>query len=124
MLRRFSPKARPAIGNGRMPLSQNAPPNTPVRGFIRHVVFFSAKDTANIDQIVEGLSMLAKIYHAHLFEVSHNRKVDATSSEVDVIVYGEFANQADLDAYKAHPIYQECIAVVKPLRDLRVAADF
>ena len=107
-----------------MPLSRNAPPTTPARGFIRHVVFFSAKDRRSIDQIVEGLSMLAKIHHARFLEVSHNRQVDATSSEVDVVVYGEFAHQSDLDAYKAHPIYQECIAVVKPLRDLRVAADF
>lgn len=107
-----------------MVLSQDKPPNTSARGFIRHVVFFSARDCANIDRIVEGLSMLAKIHHAQLFEVSRNQQVDATSSEVDVIVYGEFADQTDLDAYKAHPIYQECIAVVKPLRDLRIAADF
>ena len=29
-----------------------------------------------------------------------------------------------LAAYKAHPIYQESIDIVRPLRDMRVPADF
>jgi len=105
-------------------MSDTTHPDTPARGFIRHVVFFSATDTADIDRIAQGLSMLGQISNVQNFEVSRNRRVDATSHEVDVIVYGEFANQTELDAYKAHPIYHECIAVVKPLRELRMAADF
>ena len=94
------------------------------RSFIRHVVLFSAKDKADVTRIVEGLSMLADIQQASVFEVVQNNRTDALSDEVDVVVYGEFKNQAALDAYKAHPIYQDCIDIVRPLRDLRIAADF
>jgi len=99
-------------------------PETPERGFIRHVVFFNAKDPKDLDKITEGLSMLAQISHARLFEVSQNRYVDSFSNEVEVVVYAEFDSQTDLDAYKNHPTYQASIDAVKPLRDLRVAADF
>jgi len=40
------------------------------------------------------------------------------------VVYGEFADEAALTAYRTHPLYQESIRRVRPLRDTRVAADF
>ena len=46
------------------------------------------------------------------------------SKEVDVIVYGEFEDDAALAAYKAHELYAEAIRRVRPLRELRFAADF
>ena len=91
---------------------------------LRHVVFFSAKDKADIPQIVAGLELLADIPHARFFEVRRNRQRDALSSEVDVIVYAEFDSEAALAAYKADPLYQASIKAVRPLRDMRVAADF
>lgn len=94
------------------------------RGFIRHVVFFSAKDASDVDRIAEGLQMLAEIPHARCFEVRQNLGVDGLSGDVDVVVYAEFETEADHAAYKAHPIYQKCIDVVRPLREMRVAADF
>lgn len=96
----------------------------PDRSFIRHVVFFSAKDRKDLPQIVEGLSRLGGIPHSERFEVVENSRADALSSEVDVVVYAEFTDAEALAAYKAHPIYQEAIALVRPLRDLRIAADF
>ena len=94
------------------------------RPAIRHVVFFSAKDKADIPKIITGLKMLSDIPHSTAFEVRQNTRCDALSSEVDVIVYAEFANDADLAAYKADPLYQASIAAVRPLRDMRIAADF
>lgn len=94
------------------------------RSFIRHVVFFSAKDPKDIPTIVAGLSKLADIPHSSSFEVCENSRVDALSGEVDVIVYAEFPDAAALAAYKAHPIYQQSIDIVRPLRDLRMPADF
>lgn len=94
------------------------------RTFIRHVVLFSAKDPADVDRIVDGLSMLHDIPHASTFEVTRNNRVDALSGEIDVVVYAEFVDDAALQAYKSHPIYQEAITVVRPLRDMRIAADF
>jgi len=43
---------------------------------------------------------------------------------VDVIVYAEFESAEALAAYKAHPLYEASIKAVRPLRDLRIAADF
>lgn len=94
------------------------------RDFIRHVVFFSAADKKNIARIVEGLSLLENIGQATTFEVVQNSRVDVLSDEVDVVVYAEFVDDAALRAYKAHPIYQEAIKIVRPLREIRIAADF
>lgn len=94
------------------------------RPTIRHVVFFSAKDRADLPRIIEGLSLLADIPHAEVFEVRQNTRDDALSSEVDVVVYAEFASNEALSAYKAHSLYHKAIDIVRPLRDLRIAADF
>lgn len=96
----------------------------PSRTFIRHVVFFSAKDKADLGRIMDGLSMLKNIPHSSTFEVVQNKGVDALSSEIDVIVYAEFEDDAALQAYKSHQTYQDAIAAVRPLREIRIAADF
>ncbi len=94
------------------------------RPTLRHVVFFSAKEKADIPRIVDGLQMLADIPHSSLFEVRQNTRDDALSSEVDVVVYAEFESADALAAYKADPLYEASIKAVRPLRDMRIAADF
>lgn len=89
---------------------------------IRHIVFFTAKP-ANLDAVVEGLSLLAEIPYSEHFEVTRNSKVDQFGNDIDVVVYAEFADEAALTAYKAHPLYAEATRRVRPLRELRFAAD-
>ena len=91
---------------------------------IRHIVFFSARNQEDVDLIAEHLRGLGRIPHSDFFEIGINRKVDQLGTEVDVVVYGEFRDEAALAAYKAHPIYSETTAKVRPLRELRIAADF
>ena len=91
---------------------------------IRHIVLFTAKDKADIDRIVDGLSVLTAIPHARRLEIARNRKTDQLGNDIDVVVYGEFENEADLAAYKAHDLYKESIKRVRPLRELRFAADY
>ena len=92
---------------------------------IRPVVFFSAINPEDSNAIFDGLSILANIPHASLFEVTRNLKVDKINGkDPDFIVYAEFTNQEALDAYKAHPLYKKSISIVRPLRDMRIAADF
>ncbi|MDH2348583.1 hypothetical protein ABIB90_007215 [Bradyrhizobium sp. JR4.1] len=91
---------------------------------IRHIVLFSAKDQAHIDQIIQGLRVLTTIPHARRLEVARNRKTDQLGNDIDVVVYGEFDNETELAAYKAHDLYQESIRRVRPLRELRFAADY
>ncbi|WP_366555674.1 Dabb family protein [Aquibaculum sediminis] len=90
---------------------------------LRHIVFFSAKNPQDIERIQQLLMQLGTIPSVRHFEVSQNIRRDQFSSEVDLVVYGEFEDEAALRAYKEHPIYAECIRQVKPLRDLRIAAD-
>ena len=90
---------------------------------IRHIVFFTAKYERNVADILEGLSILKEIPHALKLEITANRKSDPISQEVDVVVYGEFEDSEALDAYKGHDIYQDSIRRVRPLRELRFAAD-
>ena len=94
------------------------------RPALRHVVFFSARDKADIPRVVAGLESLARIPHAQVFEVRRNTGTDIWSDEIDVVVYAEFASPEALDAYRADPIYEEATAAVRPLRELRIAADF
>ncbi|WP_439497590.1 Dabb family protein [Bosea sp. (in: a-proteobacteria)] len=91
---------------------------------IRHIVFFTAKRPEDVETIRVSLGRLAEIPHSLAFEVVANAKVDPMGNEVDVIVYGEFADEAALAAYKAHPIYDETTRRVRPLRELRQSADF
>ncbi|MBB4265207.1 Dabb family protein [Roseospira visakhapatnamensis] len=91
---------------------------------IRHVVLFSLKHPDNLEQAREGLQRLADIPEARDLEVAVNLKTDRFDNQVDLIVHAIFDDAAALDAYKHHPIYQDAIATVRPLRDMRVAADF
>jgi len=92
---------------------------------IRHIVFFSATCPKNVHEIRDGLMMLRDIPDSQHFEVGLNLQSDAISgAHVDVVVYAEFKDDAALTAYKANPIYQKCIARVRPLREMRIAADF
>ena len=73
---------------------------------------------------MDGLRLLGTIPHVSHFEVTQNRKVDQIGNDVDVVVYAEFDSEAALKAYKAHPTYAEATRRVRPLRELRFAADF
>ncbi|MEW7007668.1 Dabb family protein [Lentilitoribacter sp. EG35] len=91
---------------------------------IRHIALFSAKDPKHIDLIAKTLAGYSKIPGVKNFEVSKNRKIDALENDVDVILHAQFETEADLDAYKAHPIYLNGIEVVRPIRELRIAVDY
>ncbi len=90
---------------------------------IRHIVFFSITDPAKLPFVREQLLRLGTIPGASNFEVNANLKVDGFDNSVDLVVYCEFETTAGLAAYKAHPTYAEITAIVRPLRELRFAAD-
>ncbi|MFN6935684.1 MAG: Dabb family protein [Tsuneonella sp.] len=91
---------------------------------IRHIVFFTARRREDRDAVLNGLSLLTEIPHAQLLEIGTNGKIDQLDNEVDFIVYGEFDDEAALAAYKAHPLYQLSIDHVRPIREMRLAADY
>ena len=91
---------------------------------IRHIVLFSAKDPAEVPALQAALSRLAGIPEALHLEVARNSKRDGLSGEIDLVVYGEFADIAALERFKAHPIYAESIAAVRPRREIRIAVDY
>ncbi|WP_456783928.1 Dabb family protein [Bradyrhizobium sp. USDA 4516] len=65
---------------------------------IRHIVFFTAKNKADIDHMVEGLSVLASIPYARRLDIARNRKSDQLANDIDVVVYGEFDSEGNLAA--------------------------
>jgi quinol monooxygenase YgiN len=91
---------------------------------IRHIVFFSARDPGDIAEVRAGLSLLTASPHADRLEIGENVKTDPLGNEVDLVVYGEFRDEAALAAYKADPLYQRSIEVVRPLREMRISADY
>ncbi|WP_366656673.1 Dabb family protein [Fodinicurvata sp. EGI_FJ10296] len=90
---------------------------------IRHIVFFSAADKSDLPTILDGLGRLTRIPHARRVEIARNLELDGVDDTTDVVVYGEFDDEDALAAFKAHPLYQESTAIVKPLREIRMVAD-
>ena len=91
---------------------------------IRHIVLFSAKDPGDVAMLEAALARLAQIPDALHLEVARNARRDGLSTEIDLVVYGEFADFAALDRFKTHPLYAESIAVVRPRREIRIAVDY
>ena len=91
---------------------------------LHHVVMFSVSEAEHKQQVFDGLKLLEQIPHAETLQICHNVKADQLSDDMDFVVFGRFADEAALDAYKAHPLYQESINQVRPLRNARVVADF
>lgn len=90
---------------------------------IRHIVMFSAKKPEDIDAVYNGLKMLETIEGDWTLTITKNQKLDQIGNDIDVVVYGEFPSEQALATYKAHPTYDECIKIVRPLRDKRIAVD-
>lgn len=90
---------------------------------IRHIVFFTIRHEKDRQTMAEGLGLLTAIPHGFT-EICTDLALDTISERIDFIVAGTFADEAELAAYKAHPLYQKSIEIVRPLRLLRLAADF
>lgn len=90
---------------------------------IRHIVLFSVKNPADRELVRSRLLQLGDIPGSSNFEVTANLKVDKFDNSIDIVVYSEFESVEALAAYKAHPTYAEITATVRPLRELRFAAD-
>lgn len=91
---------------------------------IQHIVAFSARNKSDIPKIKDGLKMLGNIPGVINFRISDNKKLDNASSEMDVVMSCEFVSETALADFKKHKIYDECIQVVRPLRDHRIVLDF
>jgi quinol monooxygenase YgiN len=90
---------------------------------IRHIVFFTVRDPARLAQVETDLKALEATPHAHRLLIRRNLKRDALANDVDLVVYGEFADEDALARYKAEPAYAEAVRKVRPHRELRLAAD-
>ncbi|MBU2992895.1 Dabb family protein [Octadecabacter sp. 1_MG-2023] len=91
---------------------------------IRHIAFFSAIDPNDLDTIEAGLWVLKDNPHAESFAVHRNLNLDEIPGpHPDFVVMADIKDEEALAAYKAHPLYAESIRLVRPLRDIRVAAD-
>ncbi|MCB1783808.1 MAG: Dabb family protein [Alphaproteobacteria bacterium] len=90
---------------------------------IRHIVMFTAKSPENVETIYEGLKTLETIKGNWTLTVTKNSKIDRIANDIDVVVYGEFPDEASLSRYKDDPVYQRSTETVRPLRDKRFAVD-
>lgn len=91
---------------------------------IRHIVLFTVKRTEDFETVQRLLGRLGEIPHALAFEVAVNARIDPIGEAADIVVYAEFADEAALAAWKAHPLYDATTQAVRPLRELRWSADF
>ena len=92
---------------------------------IRHIVFFTARDQKYKETIYNGLLTLTNIPDCLQIEVGINTRHDPISQKSpDFIVYAEFDSDEQLARFKNHELYEKSIQIVRPLRDMRIAADF
>jgi hypothetical protein len=97
---------------------------------IKHIVMWKLKDhaegadrAANAAEMKRRLDACAQLVPGILaFEVRLAQPgLEATS---DVILYAEFANEAALRAYGAHPTHQALVPFFKAVRDGRECMDY
>ena len=97
---------------------------------IKHIVMWKLKEHAegadratNAAEMKRRLDACANIVPGILaFEVALAQPdLEATS---DVILYAEFADQAALAAYGAHPTHQALVPFFKAVRDARECMDY
>ena len=92
---------------------------------IRHLVFFRAREPSDLPKMRRTLMTLAGIDGVRGFEVGVNEQRDEGSDDdIDLVVHAVLDDADALAAYKASPIYQRSVAVVRPLRELRIAVDY
>ena len=92
---------------------------------IRHLVFFRARDPMDLPRMRQTLMTLAGIDGVRGFEVGVNEQRDEGSDDdIDLVVHAVFDDAEALVAYKASPIYQRSVALVRPLREVRIAVDY
>jgi hypothetical protein len=93
---------------------------------IRHIVLFSAIPGKQ-EQLGRGLKKLEVLKDLGLcdhIEIGKNLKIDQQDNRCDVVVYAEFSSTHQLSKFQEHIIYQKCIEVVRPNRDIRMPVDF
>ncbi len=90
---------------------------------IRHIVFFTAKNPEDVDTIYAALRTLETIEGNWTLTVRKNEKIDQIGNDIDIVVYGEFPDEASLELYKNDPVYHMSTKTVRPLRDKRYAVD-
>ncbi|MFZ5811425.1 MAG: Dabb family protein [Thermodesulfobacteriota bacterium] len=79
-----------------------------------------AENAAKIKEILEALPPV--IPQVKRLEVSS--RVIESVPETHVALYSQFADEADLAAYAAHPRHQECVAFIKAVAEERRVVDF
>jgi heme-degrading monooxygenase HmoA len=89
---------------------------------IRHIVFFTCIE-ANKVAVFQELKTLETIQGNWTLQVTENLKIDQFANDIDFVVYGEFPDEQAIKKFKSSPIYNEATKNVRPLRDLRFAAD-
>jgi hypothetical protein len=97
---------------------------------VKHIVMWALKPEANgktaadnaaqIKTRLEGLR--GKIPGLKYLEVGVN--VFASTPGCNAVLYSEFPSRADLDAYAAHPLHQECVAFIKQVVSERRVVDY
>jgi quinol monooxygenase YgiN len=97
---------------------------------IKHVVMFKLKEGAEGASRVENARRVKELLDAcagqtagmRSFEVGVDARIDG--APWDVVLIGEFEDQAALDAYSVHPVHEKAKAFIAKVRDLRSAVDY
>lgn len=98
---------------------------------IKHIVFFGLAEEAEGKSKQEHASYIKKELENLIHLVPGLKKIevginhpDAPSDNFDIVLYTEFDNMADLDAYQVHPEHKRVAAYIGKVKTSRACVDY
>lgn len=92
-------------------------------GALRHVVMWTLHDSVNAARFKAHLDGCRQLVPGILeFEVGIRQA--GLDASCDVVLVSTFADRAALEAYLQHPHHQAVVAVLFPLRSVRMVLDY
>jgi hypothetical protein len=97
---------------------------------IKHIVMWRLKDSADGASKQENAKKLKKYLEAlkdNIREIRHIEvgiNISGSDAASDVVLYSEFDNMEDLEAYQKHPEHQKIVSFVSEIRSERRVVDY
>ncbi|MEF2145391.1 MAG: Dabb family protein [Desulfovibrionaceae bacterium] len=97
---------------------------------IKHIVMWKLKQDALGKRAAENANAMKQMLDEldgiipELKRIEVSVDVRASAPECDVVLYSEFENMQDLDAYQVHPAHLKCVEFIKQIVSERRVVDY
>lgn len=97
---------------------------------IKHIVMWTLKNEAEGADKAANALKIKKMLEALASRIDFLKHIEVSGDifdsvpGCDVILYTEFENREDLDAYQIHPLHLKCVEFIKKVVTSRSAVDY